>query len=167
MSKECRAPRRFRRDELNSGEEPIARVEDDRNHGRVGGVFGEKLREQEVYVKAIIDGREHICLLDSGCMLSILPAEVVENKQTLPTNFKIKAANNVSIPVVGEIEVVVEIGTLQLNTRFLVSNHVSEIMLRYDFFKDNDIVWSFKDSTISIQGQSFRTCAAPSVTWNR
>ena len=73
------------------------------------------------------------CLLDSGCQLSILPSSVVDDLELLPSKRRMKTANEAVIPVLGEVEVDLHFGSLILPTRFLVSNHVTEVMLGFEF----------------------------------
>ena len=115
IKKECRQPRRERTDELAMHDSSISNVaegnttQQNYNAYRVGGLFETSTEEQEVYLLAKIDGQERRCLLDSGCELSILPYEFVKNYELMPSHRRMRSANDVAIPVLGEVEVKLEL----------------------------------------------------------
>ena len=76
-------------------------------------------------------------VLDSGCQISILPHSLVCGEVSNASSKRMKAANDIEIPVLGEFEIDLELGSLILPTRFLVSDHVTEVMLGFDFLKSN------------------------------
>ena len=173
ISKECRQSRREKTDRLVTIDSATTRInegnssEQNFNANRVGGMFDTSTEDQEVYLLARIDGKEHRCLLDSGCELSILPYELVKDYQLMPSYRRMRSANDVAIPVLGEVEVELELERLTLKVRFLVSNNISEIMLGFDFLKQHGIRWDFQKRTIELKGHEIALCSSRETSWVR
>ena len=170
ISKECRQSRRDKTDKLVTTDSRINErnsSEQNFNANRVGGMFDTSTEDQEVYLLARIDGKEHRCLLDSGCELSILPYELVKDYHLMPSYRRMRSANDVAIPVLGEVEVELELERLTLKVRFLVSNNISEIMLGFDFLKQHGIRWDFQKRTIKLNGHEIALCSSRETSWVR
>ena len=172
ISRECRAPRRPRvNDFQNNGNENSAMNSNPVNNSlepnRVGGIFDTEESAQEVYIQMKIGDENICCLLDSGCQISILPHSLVRGEVLYPPSKRLKAANDIEIPVLGEIEINLELGPLILPTRFVVTDHVTEVMLGFDFLKTNKINWNFESDELSIQGLDFKLCTASDSDWHR
>ena len=172
ISRECRAPRRSRVDDFqNNGNENSAMnpnpVNNSLEHNRVGGIFDTEESAQEVYIRMKIGDENICCLLDSGCQISILPHSLVRGEVLYPPSKRLKAANDIEIPVLGEIEIDLELGPLILPTRFVVTDHVTEVMLGFDFLKSNKINWNFDSDELTIQGLDFKLCTASDSDWHR
>ena len=119
-----------------------------------------------MYIKVEIGNRTYNCLLDSGAQLSILPAHIVPNCNLSPSNVRLKTANNIVIPILGQIDIDLEINSLKLRKNFLVTEHIAEVMLGYDFPREHEVTWNFADSTITLHGQTIPTCNQHE-TWYR
>jgi hypothetical protein len=65
------------------------------------------------------------------------------------------AANKTKIGVLGEAEVVLNLGNLELPCRILVSNHVAEPMLGIDWLVRNKCTWAFHNGDVNIGGRTF------------
>ena len=171
ISKECRAPRRPRVEEIQFNENGNNMmnsnpVNNSLEPNRVGGIFDTVETAQEVYIQMKIGDENICCLLDSGCQISILPHSLVRGEVLHSTSKRMKAANDIEIPVLGEIEIDLELGPLILPTRFLVTDYVTEVMLGFDFLKNNKINWNFESDELSIQGFDFKLCTASDSDWH-
>ena len=171
ISRECRAPRRPRVNDIqNNGNENSVMNSNPINNSneshRVGVIFDTVDPAQEVYIQMKIGDENICCLLDSGCQISILPHSLVRGEVLYASSKRMKAANDIEIPVLGEIEINLELGPLILPTRFLVSDHVTEVMLGFDFLKSNKIQWNFDSDELSIQGIDFKLCTAVNSGWH-
>ena len=172
VSRECRAPRRPRVSEIqyNENENSVMNsnpINNSNESHRVGVIFDTVDPAQEVYIQMKIGDENICCLLDSGCQISILPHSLVRGEVMYASSKRMKAANDIEIPVLGEIEINLELGPLILPTRFLVSDHVTEVMLGFDFLKSNKIQWNFDSDELSIQGIDFKLCTAVNSGWHR
>ena len=134
---------------------------------RVGGIFDTEESAQEVYIRMKLGDENICCLLDSGCQILIMPHSLVRGEVLYPPSKRMKAANDIEIPVLGEIEIDLELGPLILPTRFLVTDHVTEVMLGFDFLKSNKINWNFESDELSIQGLDLKLCTASDSDWYR
>jgi hypothetical protein len=71
----------------------------------------------------------------------------------------LNAANGTTIAVLGEIDTILELGSLQISVTCLVSEHVDEILLGLTFLEQNACVWDFAKRNISIGGMQFKLIA--------
>ena len=110
-------------------------------------------------------GRRHLCLLDTGSELSVVPARCVPPNCLKATTQTLNAANGSDIPVAGEAAVSISLNGEEFSVPCLVSDHVDEIMLGLSFLETNGCVWDFQHQTIEINGTRHRlTSHKPS--WN-
>ena len=119
--------------------------------------------EHRVYLELKIDGVTRSFLLDSGCDTTMMPLRFVQGYPIRPTTKKVHAANGTPIELAGEVTVDITLGSLRISTVALVSEHVSEGMIGYDWLSENDCYWGFKVGQVMIQNQIFpMTSGAPS-----
>ena len=71
------------------------------------------------------------------------------------TSRVLKAANGSEIPILGEINLPIEIGSYSTNVVGLVSQHVPEPMLSIDFLTRNKVIWNFDKGMIWIDNKSY------------
>ena len=113
-------------------------------------------------------GEELLCLLDTGCEITVLSARLVARKKLQETDQRIRAANNTEIPVLGWATLRVNTGTDYLNIRGLVSEHVSEPLLGHDWLSDHKGVWAIHNNEVSLNGKLCPLESRPSgSTWVR
>jgi hypothetical protein len=125
-------------------------------------------RRGAVYLRARIDGRLHDCLLDTGSEMSILPAKMVKLQNVQQTANVLKAANGTPIPVLGEAQIVINVGTFKSTLKGLVSEHVEEVMLGIDWLVGNKVVWDFSKSQVRIAGRAYNLrMRASGCKWSR
>ena len=135
--------------------------------GRIGGIGGSTLEGREVYISMMLDGKPRTCLLDTGCELSIVPRSLVEGRQLFHSDRRMKAANGTEILIDGETTLDFELGPLQLPADVLVSEHVSEIMLGYDWLRANEALWDFKKQEIIVNDIAFPLSSREELGWCR
>ena len=135
----------------------------------MGGIEGHTRYGCEVYLTMLLDGKPQNCLLDTGCDLSIVPTTLVVGKKLEPSELKMKAANGTEILVAGKTTLNFQLGPLSLTADVLVSDHVFEIMLGYDWLRKNKVVWDFDHSSITItcSHHAFRLSSRDGPNWCR
>ena len=79
-----------------------------------------------------ISGVPTLCLLDSGCEKTVLPARLVPHDQLTPSVQRLQAANETVIPVLGEVRLKVQVGSQWLNLTGVVSDRVTEPLIGID-----------------------------------
>jgi hypothetical protein len=77
---------------------------------------------RSAYLPATIFGRERWCLLDAGSEVSVVPSRCVSLKDLKPSVQVLNAANGTTIAVLGEIDTILELGSLQISVTCLVQN---------------------------------------------
>src|SRR2546425_4751331 len=102
-----------------------------------------------------VRGVRRTFLLDSGCDLTIVPANFVDKGDIYPSDKVVRAANDAEIPLLGEARLELHLGRLNISTTALVSEHIIEGMLGYDWLSGNDCFWGFGNKKIIIQDVSF------------
>jgi len=91
----------------------------------------------DTYIDIDVYGTHHSCLLDTGCGKSLIPASLVPSAQVKPVDFKLYAANNTEIAILGSSRLGFTVQGIPLCTDFLVSDEVEEIMLGIDWLTEN------------------------------
>jgi hypothetical protein len=71
-----------------------------------------------------------------------------------PTTKKAVAANNTEIILLGQTEITLKIGKLQIPVPCVVSDNVSEALLGFQFFRANHILWDCADGYIIFKEQN-------------
>jgi len=112
--------------------------------------------EARVYVRVKIGQRTQLCLLDTGCDVTLIPARVVGRRKIHDTTQQCIAANGTQIPILGWTTVKAWIGRNPVNISGLVTEHVADIMLGIDWLRDNDVIWNFRRNEISVEGRIYQ-----------
>ena len=115
----------------------------------------------------MLDGKPHNCLLDTGCDLSIVPKSLVVDKEMEPSELKMKAVNGTEILVAGKTKLNFELGPLSLTANVLVSDHVFEVMLGYDWLRKNKVAWDFDSLSVVINHHAFQLSSREGSSWCR
>ena len=115
----------------------------------------------KAYLEVNVAGHRTVCLLDSGCELSMLPRRYVPNTDLKPTDISMYAANGTNIPVVGSVCISFEAGGIPVSTTFLVSEAVDEPMLGLDWLTENQCTWNYAKGILSIGGVDVQLQAGP------
>jgi len=113
------------------------------------------------YLRVSIGHRVYDCLLDTGSEVCLFPKHIVDSTMVRKTKRTLKAANGTAIPILGEVDLPVNIGQYATRITGLVSEHVSEPMLGIDFLVENKAVWDFDKSIIWIANKSYLLRSRP------
>jgi len=129
IARRCRQPRPPRGSATasspneNGSEEPVVTNHTTRQRPAT-------LTNNAVYIRASINNRSRLCLVDTGSEVSIVPLEYVEGLEVESSSRALMAANGTAIPVRGEITVPLRIGRwFSLTSHFLVSDQIFEPIL--------------------------------------
>ena len=117
--------------------------------------MGQTLKKNRSYLEVEISGNKHMCLLDSGSDLTLIPASLVHGRRFSRTTQKLFAAGGHKLPLLGSTHVTMKIGDQTIETEALVSKHIDEVMLGLDWLVSHNIQWQFGAGTIGINGQQF------------
>ena len=112
-------------------------------------------KANSAYLELQVDGRTVQCLIDSGAETSIFPTICIRDEWLRKTTNTLRAANGSEIPVRGEASVPVTIAGLKGIVKAIVSDHVPEPMLGYDWLAETGAILDFKKLCIVLEGQSF------------
>ena len=107
------------------------------------------------YLRATVNGKECDCLLDSGSEVTLLPVSVVAPLELQPTKKTLTAANGTDIPVLGKVTVPFRTGNFKSSITGLVSDHVGEVMLGYDWLAKNKANWDFEHGAVKFGDQCY------------
>ena len=120
------------------------------------------------YLKMNINKEPHLCLLDSGCEITVVPTRLVNLNEVKPSTQLIRAANGTAIPVLGAVTLQGYIGKRRLSIEGLVSSHVQEPMLGMDWLQKHAVTWLFQDNRVWVGEYEYRTEARHhDSTWIR
>ena len=125
------------------------------NRCRTYGALESSYLNHESYLRVSIGHQVYDCLLDTGSEVCLFPESVVGSVRVNKTNRTLKAANGMTIPILGEVNLPVNIGSYSTRVVGLVSQHVPEPMLGIDFLTRNKAVWDFDKGLIWIANKSY------------
>jgi len=97
----------------------------------------------EAYLRVAIGSQVYDCLLDTGSGVSLFPEHVIGSAVVKTTNRTLKAANGSEIPILGEVNLTLEIGSYSTQVLGLVSDRIPEPVLGLDFLSENVLDWDF------------------------
>src|SRR6266516_2107012 len=128
---------------------------------RACGVSARRLSADEgsspnTYIEIQIAGGKHRCLLDSGCDFSLIPYKLVPNAILDPINMDVYAANGSTIKILGSMMSHFEIEGEPVTANLLVSEHIEEFMLGYDWLSQQHIVWDFNGKKVIFRGKDVK-----------
>src|SRR6266516_448692 len=120
---------------------------------KVNGVR-DRVNRPSTYIEIRIAGVKHKCLLDTGADFSLIPRKLVPQATLYPVQTEIFAANGTKIEVLGEITVAFKLEGIKVQADLLVSDHVDEFMLGFDWMAKHEIQWDFKTNRVTFRGKS-------------
>ena len=118
-------------------------------------VGADGLRKNKSYLEIEIGGNKHMCLLDSGSDVTIVPMSIVHGRRLTRTTQKLFAAGGHKLPLSGTTTITMKIGDQTLETEVLVSKHIDEVMLGLDWLVTHNVQWQFGAGTVGINKQQF------------
>ena len=105
------------------------------------------------FVKVLFNGRAHRGLVDTGAERSMVPARFSVGIDIDVSDQKyLSAVNNTGVEVLGEILTNLIIGDLCLPSKFLVSEHVDEIILGNDWLMNNACIIDLSRNQLVVVG---------------
>jgi len=121
-----------------------------------------------IYIRASIQGRSRLCLLDTGSEVSIAPLDYVEGLEPQPCSRVLLAANSTEIRVLGEVTVPLKIWNgFTLSTHFLVSDQVFEPILGMEWLRTHRCNISFGTGALFIGRKRIRLVKGDGASWCR
>ena len=109
-----------------------------------------------LYLKVQIGRRKFKGLLDSGSEVPLLPAVAAKGYRLGPSYRVLRAANGSEISVLGSLRLAVRVGSLYLNTDFIVSDQIQEVIFGMDWMNRHRCVLECGFEVIRIRGVPFR-----------
>jgi hypothetical protein len=91
-----------------------------------------------VYLTLSIGSTNELCLVDTGCEASILPAHLAPDKAWQIGPSKLEAANDTPISILGTLNTDIYLNGFHTNANFLISKDVDEPMLGMDFIESHE-----------------------------
>ena len=119
------------------------------------------------YVEVRIEGKPIQCLVDSGAETSIFPLDCIEPEWLRPTTNTLKAANGSEIPVNGEALVPITLPGFKCNVKAIISEHVPEPMLGYDWLRDVGALVDFGRRCLIVNNRRYRLYSRSFTGWIR
>jgi archaellum component FlaC len=143
---------------------PVLPTFDPQTNSFVSRVTTAAVEPENVYLRAKLFGRELLCLLDSGCQVTVIPNKLIPDDVQLRTSQQsLFAANRTPITVSGETELMLEVNEYPLEIHAIVSPDVSSVLLGNDFLKQNHSLWDYENSKIRLNGVWFNLTAMPTA----
>jgi len=112
----------------------------------VRGVTRNDKHRGHVYIELRINGRVHACILDTGCDVSIVPADLVYRCNVTDANQKVLAANGTEIPILGKTTLHAKLGEQEVPIEGVVSEHVNDVMIGIGWLRTNGVIWNFAEA---------------------
>jgi len=93
--------------------------------------------------ESTVNGRVHACLLDTGCDISIIPADLVYRCNVTDANQKVLAANGTEIPILGRTTLHAKLGEQEVQIE-----HVNDVMIGIGWLQTNGVIWNVAEAEI-------------------
>ena len=128
----------------------------------------DSFESNKVYLPMRIARKNFEALPDTGCEITVIPAKLVRRRQLQYTTRTLIAANGTQIPIAGSTTIKAFVGRSPVIISGLVSEHVTEVMLGFDWLKENEVQWDFVRGEVTIQGEVYKLAARRTRgTWCR
>jgi predicted aspartyl protease len=132
------------------------------NHaGRANGSRSEHKRA-EVYLPITVNGKQHSCLIDTGCEMSLIPRKLIPRARLQPTKQRIFAANGTEIPIHGVVRLRFRVEGFDTAATLLVSDLIEEMMLGIDWLTEHKCHWVFHEKLLYVDGKPLKLIARKS-----
>ena len=120
-------------------------------------------KRTNVYLNVGYQGRPYRVLLDTGCDISIVSTKILQNLPMCAHAQKLYAANMSAVPVLGKATISFKVAGLDLESEFLVSDAVEELIFGADWLKEFDCIWDFTSNLLTIRASS-EPCRVPLIS---
>src|SRR6218665_4020700 len=124
--------------------------------------------QNAIYVRGTINGHPRTYLIDTGSEVSLVPLSMVEGLSLQPSNRTLLAANGTDIRVVGALAVLLKISRrFAIESSFLVSDQIGEIMLGMDWLRQHRCRISFGTGAIFVGRRRISLVKGSGTQWCR
>ena len=106
-----------------------------------------------LYARMKINEKWLDCLIDTGSEVNLIPAKFSEEMEIRPSTRVLQAANGTCIEVLGEVELKVGVENLELDTTFIVSDQIEEVLIGVDWLQVHGCQISFPENIMSVQNR--------------
>ena len=111
---------------------------------------------EDVYARVRVGGRMRKVLFDTGCSGCLVPARFVEGMTLGETDTRLYSASGQRINVLGTIKLPLVVAGVRMNVQFTVSDEIDDVMLGYEFMRDNQCEWLIGKSEMRIRGKKLK-----------
>jgi len=108
-----------------------------------------------VYIQLRLEGRNIMCLLDTGCDTNLFPYSLLKRIKGISvteSNKHVLAANDTEVTIIGEAAIPLTLENRSLKTFALLSPDVEEVMLGIDWLRKNKCIWDFCNQRLYVDG---------------
>ena len=95
-------------------------------------------------------------LCDTGSLICLIPACAVQGVELQPTSVRLFSASAQPIAALGSVVLPVVIAGVRMSVTFIVSDEVGEIILGYEFLRDQGCEWAVGRNEMKIRGKTVR-----------
>lgn len=120
------------------------------------GVISAQIRPAEIYVNARVEGKDVVCLLDTGCERSLIGRKLVPERLLNMTNTSLFAANGTPIPVIGSLCLEFYIDRMKVTADLLVTEVLEELILGIDWLSSNRCQWDLGAAKLQLGENEIR-----------
>jgi hypothetical protein len=105
----------------------------------------------KVYIQVGYGGKQYRVLLDTGCEISMLSTKVIPNLPYQKFEHKLLAANMSAVPILGKATIAFRLGPIVIESDFLVSEAIEELIFGADWLEQNKCIWDFATETLIVR----------------
>ena len=124
-------------------------------------VTGMATSGDETYITITVGGTARSALLDTGCSKSCIAQKFVPHVPLEPPDDQLYAANGTTINNLGAFTLKFKVGNIDVQARLQVSDQLDELILGYDWLRENHCEWDFDARVLSVNGHKFHLCSRP------
>ena len=109
----------------------------------------------ETYITITVGGTARSALLDTGCSKSCIAQKFVPHVPLEPPDDQLYAANGTTINNLGAFTLKFKVGNIDVQARLQVSDQLDELIIGYDWLRENHCEWDFDARVLSVNGHKF------------
>jgi len=121
-----------------------------------------------IYIRGTINGSPHLCLVDTGSEVSLVPFKIVRGVTLDPCNRSLMAANGSEIRVLGEVHLSLKVGrNFEIPSSLLVSDQITEPIMGMDWLREHRCRLGFGNGALFIGRQRIPLVKGNGTMWCR
>jgi transposase InsO family protein len=105
----------------------------------------------KVYIQVGYGGKQYRVLLDTGCEISVLSTKVIPYLPYQKYEHKLLAANMSAVPILGKATIAFRLGPTVIESDFLVSEAIEELIFGADWLEENKCLWDFATENLIVR----------------